>query len=83
MIITKEIQRMCNAHARKFGFGTATVIEFDPGLPLGECRVIDRVRYGYRKNTTGEYVPNKYRSCFGWKNTYYQAAITVVAVNPE
>jgi hypothetical protein len=83
MIITKEIQRMANAYARKHGCGTATGIEFDPGLPLGECKVVHRVRYGYRKNTTGEYVCNKYQNCFGWKNTYYQAAITVVAVNPE
>ena len=31
-------------------------------------------RCGFRKNTTGEYVPNAYRNNFGWKNTYYQHA---------
>ena len=38
---------------------------------------------GYRKITTNEYVPKKYRRNFGWKNTYYQLAINVVAVPVE
>lgn len=33
---------------------------------------------GYRKYTTGEYVPNSYRDKFGWKNTYYQSASLVI-----
>ena len=37
--------------------------------------------FGYRKKTTWEYVCNKYRSNFGWKNTYYQHAVCVVEIN--
>lgn len=38
---------------------------------------------GYRKNTTGQYVPNSYRSKFGWKNTYYQSASLELTLNPK
>lgn len=37
---------------------------------------------GYRKNTTGEYVPNSYLNNFGWKNTYYQHASLYITI-PE
>ena len=36
--------------------------------------------YGYRKLTTGEYVPNAYRDHFGWKNTYYQPAMLEITI---
>ncbi len=39
--------------------------------------------YGYRKNTTDEYVSKAYRTNFGWKNTYYQHAKCKVMVNIE
>jgi hypothetical protein len=79
----KEIKRQANTIARSFGYGWATEIVIDKTLPPGTGKVIDRTDYGYRKWTTGEYVPNAYRAKFGWKNTYYQAAKTVVALNPE
>ena len=78
MIITPEIQKFANSVARKHGHGTATSIVFDKSLqtPI----VISHVQYGYRKNTTGEYVPNAYRKMFGWKNTYYQNAETTIGL---
>lgn len=73
--ITKEQQRKANAIARKNGYGTATQVI------VGDCdKVISHVSYGYRKWSTGEYVPNSYRNNFGWKNTYYQHAETVVMI---
>lgn len=71
----KGIQKKANAFARKMGYGTATKI-----VPISdsEPKILGRTDYGYRKNTTGEYVPNAYRAKFGWKNTYYQPAETVV-----
>ena len=38
---------------------------------------------GYRKNTTGEYVPNAYRRNFGWKNTFYQRACLNIYISPR
>jgi hypothetical protein len=70
-----EIVRKANAIARKHGYGSATAIEIGT-----ENKVISHISCGYRKYTTGEYVPNKYRTNFGWKNTYYQHAETVVMV---
>jgi len=67
------IQRRANIIARKQGHGIATYICFGD-----EDKVIDHISYGYRKETTGEYVSNAYRSNFGWKNTYYQPALTTV-----
>lgn len=66
-----------NAIARANGYGMATKITRDSG----PSRVVSHVPYGYRKNTTGEYVPNAYRCNFGWKNTYYQNALTEVNVH--
>lgn len=74
--ITKEIQKKANSIARKAGYGSATEIVFGE-----EDKVISHTSFGYRKYTTGEYVSNKYRSNFGWKNTYYQPAKTVVMIN--
>ncbi|MHB8387502.1 MAG: hypothetical protein ACYDAO_09315 [Thermoplasmataceae archaeon] len=48
-----------------------------------DTKVLRTQRFGYRKNTTGEYVPKKYLSNFGWKNTYYQPAECVVMLNIE
>lgn len=75
MEITKEIRRKANSIARKHGYGVATEIIFGD-----KDKVVSHTRYGYRKYTTGEYVPNKYRNNFGWKNTYYQPAETVVMI---
>lgn len=71
------IQRLANKIARSKGYGRATKIVFG-----GENKVISHTPYGYRKYTTGAYVPISYLSNFGWKNTYYQHAITEVMVNP-
>lgn len=72
----KTVQQIANSIARKHGHGMATEIA------LGTAdRVIDSKRFGWRKYTTGEYVPNAYRSNFGWKNTYYQKAECVVEID--
>ena len=81
--VAPDIQKRANAAARKSGYGVATSIVFDPALPLGEAVVLEHTCPGYRKRTTGEYVTSGYRANFGWKNTYYQSAETVVAINPE
>ena len=75
MGITQEIIRKANSIARKNGYGRATEI-----ILGNEDKIVSHISYGYRKYTTGEYVSNKYRSNFGWKNTYYQHAETVVMV---
>ena len=73
--ITPEIQRKANAIARKRGYGTASQIV------LGKKdKILEHIPYGYRKYTTGEYVPHAYRKNFGWKNTYYQEAYTLVMI---
>jgi len=68
------LQKRANIVARLSGYGTATKIVYG----LGPARVLGHVRYGYRKNTTDEYVSSAYRNNFGWKNTYYQPAETTV-----
>ena len=70
--------KTANQIARQQGFGRATSI-----IVGDDSKVIAHTRYGYRKCTTGEYVPNAYRCKFGWKNTYYQAADCEVMVNIE
>ena len=68
-----NIQTEANKIARQAGHGVADHIV------VGDIAgVVKHIAYGYRKYTTGEYVSNKYRSCFGWKNTYYQHAYTTV-----
>ena len=76
--IPQWLQTKANAIARKARCGSASEI-----LIGNERRVVKHIRYGFRKYTTGEYVPNKYRANFGWKNTYYQHAITTVSILPE
>jgi hypothetical protein len=71
------ITKLANSAARKAGCGRATTIVFGP---TEEPKVIDRTRGGYRKHTTGEYVPNAYLRKFGWKNTYYQNAGCTVEI---
>ena len=68
-----ELQTMANQVARRHGY-----LRADRILWGDRTTVIEHVRYGYRKYTTGEYVSTKYRSNFGWKNTYYQHACTTV-----
>ena len=69
-------QKLANIIARKAGYGTATEIVHGT-----ENKVVSHIDFGYRKYTTGEYVCNSYRSHFGWKNTYYQRAETVVMID--
>lgn len=76
--IKNPIQVRANSIARKHGYGAATEIIFG-----NEDKVVSHTRYGYRKCTTGEYVPNAYRNKFGWKNTYYQNAETTVMVKVD
>ena len=70
---TPEQQKRANQIARQAGYGTATEIIFGDAE-----KVVSHTSYGYRKETTGEYVPKAYLNNFGWKNTYYQHAETVV-----
>lgn len=70
--------RTANAAARRAGYGKATEIKINPDI--SEPRVVRHTRFGFRKFTTGEYVPNAYRAKFGWKNTFYQNAETVVEI---
>lgn len=68
-------QKIANSIARKNGYGSATQII------LGKRdSVIAHTPCGYRKYTTGEYVAKRYLQKFGWKNTYYQPAITVIEI---
>lgn len=75
--VLKEIQTTANREARKNGNSVATKI-----IEGAETGVISAISYGYRKNTTDEYVPNSYMNKFGWKNCYYQHAEVIVAINP-
>lgn len=78
MEITNSQKTYANAIARKNGCGRATEIRINPNITEG--RVVGHTRYGYRKYTTGAYIPNAYRANFGWKNTYYQNAETIVEI---
>jgi hypothetical protein len=73
-----KIRKRANQIARKAGHGSAYEIKFGRS-----DRVLSHVRYGMRKKTTGQYVPTAYLRNFGWKNTYYQHAITIVQVDPR
>ena len=72
-----DIQRLANSVARKNGHGSATEILFED---VEKPYIKSHTSRGYRKYTTGEYVPKKYLSNFGWKNTYYQHAQTTVVL---
>jgi hypothetical protein len=78
---TNYLRFLCNKFARQNGRGKATKITIQPvegGMQIGEI-----VKFGYRKYTTGEYVPKNYLRNFGWKNTYYQSAVTEVIISPD
>ena len=62
-------QKSANRIARAGGHGRATKIIYGD-----EDKIVATTAFGYRKYTTGEYVPLAYRANFGWKNTYYQRA---------
>jgi len=70
------VKKLANIIARNAGWNRATEIKSGLGT-----KILDTVAHGYRKFTTGEYVPSSYRSNFGWKNTYYQAAECVVQID--
>lgn len=70
------MQKHANKIARQNGYGKATEVIFG-----NKDRIVSHTKYGYRKYSTGQYVPNAYLAKFGWKNTYYQNAETVVEVN--
>lgn len=73
---SKEQQQHANSIARKAGHGTATTV-----VAGAKNRVLDHIRYGYRKRTTGEYVSTAYLNNFGWKNTVYQSVQTIVEID--
>ena len=71
----KTIQQAANAFAKSECWNRATAL-----IPTGDEKpsLGGTKDFGYRKCTTGEYVPNSYVSNFGWKNTYYQHAVSEV-----
>lgn len=74
--MNSNLQKIANKIARAAGHGKATHI-----IMGSQNRVVCHIRYGYRKKTTGEYVSTSYRNKFGWKNTFYQSAQTVVELD--
>ena len=67
-----QLQTRANAIARKAGHQIAH------SIVLGDIdRVVNHVKYGYRKKTTGQYVPNSYVQK-GWSSVYYENAWTTV-----
>ncbi len=73
---TRTQQRQANSVLRRARTGSIATT-----IILGSVdRVVEKIRYGYRKYTTGEYVSMAYRNKFGWKNTYYQPALAVVEI---
>jgi len=76
--VTALQSRLANSIARQSGYGTATSIVFG-----NQNRVLSHTPYGWRKKSTGQYVPQSYRARFGWKNTYYQSAETIVEIAVE
>jgi hypothetical protein len=72
----RTLQTIANSIARAHGCGSADSFSVKP---VSEPKV-KHIRYGYCKYTTGEYVSSAYRQNYGWKNTYYQRAITRVVV---
>jgi len=78
----REVLRKARSFAMRHGFGAQSVrVEIRPELT--EPKILSRTDPGYRKKTTGQYVPNKYLQNFGWKNTYYQCADTLVGMPAE
>ena len=75
---TRKPIKTANQIARAHGCGRATEI-----ILGDDSQVLSYTSYGYRKYTTGEYVPKAYLRNFGWKNTYYQRAKCKVMVNIE
>lgn len=74
----QTVQQWANSIARGYGRGKAT--EFTVVLGGDRVKVKENRRPGYRKNTTGEYVPHAYLSNFGWKNTFYQHAVFEIEI---
>jgi len=74
----KNLQQIANSFARTQGWGRATKISFDDKIT--EPKLGKTVEYGFRKKTTGQYVPKAYLNNFGWKNTYYQHAVCEVVL---
>jgi hypothetical protein len=74
--VTPEHQLRANRVARQNGWGRATEVILGT-----QDRILRTCDYGYRKNTTNEYVSAAYRANFGWKNTYYCHAECVVEIS--
>jgi len=74
----QTVQQWANSIARGYGRGKAT--DFTVVLGGHRIEVIESIRPGYRKNTTGEYVSSAYRRNFGWKNTFYQPAVFEIEI---
>lgn len=72
----ETVQNIANAISRAAGFGVCTELQFTHC----ENPKIYHTKYGYRKYSSGEYVPMAHLRNFGWKNTYYQSAEVTVFV---
>ena len=75
----KTLKQFANAFVRRESTGNSAT-KLIPGEKL---EIVHHLDFGYRKKTTGEYVPNKYLNNFGWKNTYYQHAVNEVEIPYE
>ena len=82
---TKSLHSAANAFVRQHHHHSATSIILSPNLQPFEFKIMATTKRGYRKKSDGQYVPNKYLSNFGWKNTYYQSAEVEVhvGITPE
>jgi hypothetical protein len=71
-----QIKKLALTFARKKGYNSVTSIVIST-----DNKILEHTKFGYRKYTTGEYVSNAYRDKFGWKNTYYQPAVTHLMID--
>ena len=68
-------QQIANTVARRSGYHRATAFE-----QAEVTAIAYSVPCGYRKRSTGAYVPNAYVRK-GWSSVYYQVAICVVTLS--
>ncbi len=71
------ITKLANSCARRHGAGKATEITF---ADVPEPTFVNHTRCGYRKKTTGEYVPRAYVMKSQGGGVYYQHAETTIAM---
>ena len=77
----KTVKQYANAWIRSENKGS---IATDLKVGSSETPILGKdLDCGFRKKTTGEYVPNAYMNNFGWKNCYYQPSVREVFIPIE